>query len=362
MRSEPFAHAPSILPGETSQPVHGHGGAPDWSTAPRTTNVGQAAEKALDRREARRHRRRALRRRRARTSGSSPGKKSASGRPMVANDPHLSLPSPSIFYEVGIDVTAARTRLTLYGVSFPGAPAIVHGTNGHVSWGSTVNPTDVTDVYQEQLVDRRAACRWRRRTRATRSRRRSSRRRSAPTSPATARPTTSWSCRPSAERPAGDGRRAAPEQRAAHQRHRRRPACPCSSRASARRGSSTSSACSRRRDDVGEAIDAQRYFDFGAQNWMYADDRGNIGYKTSAEIPLREDLQAGTVAGLPPYFIRNGTGGNEWIADPDPGRGPGARRTRSCRSPRWTGSSTRSAAGSRTRTRTRPARRSTTTR
>ena len=69
---------------------------------------------------------------------------------------------------------------------------------------------------------------------------------------------------------------------------------------------------------VGEAIDAQRYFDFGAQNWMYVDDRGNIGYKTSGEIPLREDLQAGTVHGLPPYFIRDGTGGNEWIPDPTP--------------------------------------------
>ena len=51
---------------------------------------------------------------------------------------------------------------------------------------------------------------------------------------------------------------------------------------------------------------------------MYVDDRGNIGYKTSGEIPLREDLQAGTVNGLPPYFIRDGTGGNEWISDPTP--------------------------------------------
>ena len=51
---------------------------------------------------------------------------------------------------------------------------------------------------------------------------------------------------------------------------------------------------------------------------MYVDDRGNIGYATSGEIPLREDLQAGTVNGLPPYFIRNGTGGNEWIADSTP--------------------------------------------
>src|SRR5215213_1553737 len=48
---------------------------------------------------------------------------------------------------------------------------------------------------------------------------------------------------------------------------------------------------------------------------MFADDAGNIAYYTDVEIPLREDLQAGTVNGLPPYFIRNGTGGNEWIPD-----------------------------------------------
>jgi len=48
---------------------------------------------------------------------------------------------------------------------------------------------------------------------------------------------------------------------------------------------------------------------------MLADRSGNIAYYTSAEIPLREDLQAGAVLGLPPFFIRDGTGGNEWIAD-----------------------------------------------
>ena len=81
------------------------------------------------------------------------GTKSASGRPMVASDPHLSLGSPATFYEVGVDVNGRKDeRLTLYGVTFPGSPAVVHGTNGAVSWGSTVNPTDVTDVYQEQLV------------------------------------------------------------------------------------------------------------------------------------------------------------------------------------------------------------------
>jgi penicillin amidase len=35
-------------------------------------------------------------------------------------------------------------------------------------------------------------------------------------------------------------------------------------------------------------------------------------------VPLREDLQQGSVRGLPPFFIRDGTGGNEWLAAPDP--------------------------------------------
>ena len=52
---------------------------------------------------------------------------------------------------------------------------------------------------------------------------------------------------------------------------------------------------------------------------MYADDSGNIGYKTSAEIPLRQDLQNGSVAGLPPYFLRDGFNNNtRWIPDPTP--------------------------------------------
>ncbi len=55
------------------------------------------------------------------------------------------------------------------------------------------------------------------------------------------------------------------------------------------------------------------FFDFGSQNWSYADKRGNLAYFTSAEMPLREDLQAGTVEGAPPWFIRNGQGGNEWL-------------------------------------------------
>ena len=48
-------------------------------------------------------------------------------------------------------------------------------------------------------------------------------------------------------------------------------------------------------------------FDSGTLNFAYADIDGNIAYFAAAEVPIREDLQNGTVAGLPPWFIRNGT-------------------------------------------------------
>lgn len=65
---------------------------------------------------------------------------------------------------------------------------------------------------------------------------------------------------------------------------------------------------------------ALSFFDVGSQNWAVADTSGNIAYWTCAEAPLREDLQSGTVAGLSPAFVRDGTGAlaNGWIADPSP--------------------------------------------
>ena len=236
---------------------------------------------------------------------------------MVASDPHLSLGSPSTFYEVGVDVDGRRSeRLTLYGVTFPGSPGVVHGTNGHVSWGSTVNPTDVTDVYQEQLTIAGGVP-------------------VATTYKGNLEPTQIIPETFRANQP-GNGTSddlvvvppaaGVPPATIVVPRRNNGPLLSVTGTTGLSvqfTGFSPTREVDyfrllSRADTVAEAIDAQRYFDFGAQNWMYVDDRGNIGYKTSAEIPLREDLQAGTVAGLPPYFIRNGTGGNEWIADPTP--------------------------------------------
>jgi penicillin G amidase len=306
MRSEPFAHAPSIFPGETSGPVKKHGG-PKWSSASLAPDLGQAAKEALENLPAT-----------PPDQGSNvwvvSGKRSASGRPMVASDPHLSLGSPSTFYEAGVDVNGRRSeRLTLYGVTFPGTPAVVHGTNGHVSWGSTVNPTDVTDIYQEQLTVAGGvpvATTYKGNLEPTQIIPETFR----ANQPGNGTPDDVVVVPPSA---------GVPPATIVVPRRNNGPLLSVTGTTGLSvqfTGFSPTREVDFFRllshaDTVGEAIDAQRYFDFGAQNWMYVDDRGNIGYKTSAEIPLREDLQAGTVAGLPPYFIRNGTGGNEWIPD-----------------------------------------------
>ncbi len=80
------------------------------------------------------------------------GAHTASGAPMLANDTHLALRNPSIFYQVHLDTTQAGGSLALSGVNFAGAPGIVLGHNGHIAWGATVVYSDVTDVYVERFA------------------------------------------------------------------------------------------------------------------------------------------------------------------------------------------------------------------
>ena len=75
------------------------------------------------------------------------GAHTASGQPMVANDPHLRYSVPGTWYLVhlkapGINVT---------GASLPGIPCVITGHNENIAWGVTNLQTDVLDVYQEQL-------------------------------------------------------------------------------------------------------------------------------------------------------------------------------------------------------------------
>jgi len=80
--------------------------------------------------------------------------RSATGHALVANDPHLSLAAPAIFWPVAIEVSSEKPAeaLKVSGMAFPGIPGIILGHNEHIAWGATVAGYDVTDVYAETLT------------------------------------------------------------------------------------------------------------------------------------------------------------------------------------------------------------------
>ena len=69
--------------------------------------------------------------------------KSASGFPLLANDPHLGLQAPSVW----ILNSLKAPGLEVYGASFPGVPGVVIGRNNDIAWGVTNAGTDVQDLY-----------------------------------------------------------------------------------------------------------------------------------------------------------------------------------------------------------------------
>ncbi len=77
---------------------------------------------------------------------------SQTGHAMVANDTHLSLTNPPVFYLVQLVNSGPTLPLDVMGVAFAGIPGIILGMNQHVAWGATVSEIDVTDVYQEAVT------------------------------------------------------------------------------------------------------------------------------------------------------------------------------------------------------------------
>lgn len=76
------------------------------------------------------------------------GSRTKSGKPLLANDPHLGLTTPSLWYLVHMRIAGRN----LVGASMPGVPGIILGRNDHIAWGFTnVNP-DVQDLYLEKLT------------------------------------------------------------------------------------------------------------------------------------------------------------------------------------------------------------------
>ena len=81
------------------------------------------------------------------------GSRTTTGKPFLANDPHLAIQMPSIWYEIGLHCqpVSADCPYDVVGVSFPTAPGVIIGHNAKIAWGVTnVNP-DVQDLYVEKL-------------------------------------------------------------------------------------------------------------------------------------------------------------------------------------------------------------------
>lgn len=81
---------------------------------------------------------------------------SADAHAIVSSDPHLSLDAPSVFWMVHLSVHApagkdASQDLEVAGLAFPGIPVVILGENQHVAWGATTAGYDVTDAYAETL-------------------------------------------------------------------------------------------------------------------------------------------------------------------------------------------------------------------
>jgi penicillin amidase len=70
------------------------------------------------------------------------------GKTMIAGDQHLQLPNPMIWYPVQLTVPG---EMDAVGVTFPGIPGIILGTNGKVAWQATVVYHDVNDVFDETI-------------------------------------------------------------------------------------------------------------------------------------------------------------------------------------------------------------------
>ncbi len=235
------------------------------------------------------------------------------GHALLANDIHLALDTPPIFY----DVHLVAPGLNVIGSSAAGTPCVIRGHNRHLAWGVTNSRLDISDVYAETIVV-------------------------DATSPSGLSILHNGTPEPIVPRLEaffynpldGSGLARAPDRPVLSVPRRNNgplitaPAPdPDTGALSALSLQSTAFSATRdiegfcalnRARNLAQFKAALRLIDFGSQNITYADRKGNIAYFTTGEVPLREDLQAMSPAATPPFLIRRGSGGQEWL----PATGP----------------------------------------
>ncbi|MEU4690940.1 penicillin acylase family protein [Actinoplanes sp. NPDC023714] len=239
------------------------------------------------------------------------GRHTANGRPILASDPHLSLESPSTFHPIDLRGGGFDVR----GDSLPGAPFVILGQNQRISYAATQHFMDVTDTYVEKVRPDAASP-------SGLSTLYRGGREPVVAIPETFRVNPRVAGRQDALDvvPAGG---AIPARTLIVPRRNNGPLLSYDEKAGTGlsvqyTGFSPSAELDAFRlfnlaGDVDDFREALQFFDVGGQHFVYADVKGTIAYFTNSEIPVREDLQAGKVHGNPPYLLRDGTGGNEWL-------------------------------------------------
>lgn len=225
---------------------------------------------------------------------------SANGHAMLANDPHLPLFNPPMWY---VNHIVTEDGYSMNGVIFPGLFGVILGHNEHGAWGSTNGFFDVTDVYVEQVTTPL----------------------DYPQSPRT----VLWNGQQvpvlRIEEPFRVRGRSNPVKQVIEVVPHHGPMVPDPNLKDAVVGIAATGMSFRwtghePTDDFRSLIDVMRArnveqfraalssFAVGGQNWIWADIDGNIAYFAKVHIPQRP-------AGVVPYEPVDGTGGAEWLSD-----------------------------------------------
>ncbi|MFV0458582.1 MAG: penicillin acylase family protein [Actinomycetales bacterium] len=82
------------------------------------------------------------------------GQHTASGLPIIADDPHLAATTPSTWYQSGLHCTKvdAECPFDVSGASFAGLPGVMIGHNGSIGWGMSNLAPDTTDFFLERVI------------------------------------------------------------------------------------------------------------------------------------------------------------------------------------------------------------------
>ena len=238
------------------------------------------------------------------------GAHTATGHPMLANDTHLPLGMPNLFYPIHLQAG----HINAAGSSVAGVPFVILGQNQRICWGATVNYVDVTDTFQEQIVRDPASP-------SGLSIVHDGQNEAIVPIPEVFRqnnfdgvPNNLTVVPPGADIP--------PVTLIVPRRNNGPIVRLDQDSGTALSVQYTGSSPTRELETflnwneargLDEFVEGVHRFGVGSVNWAYADVQGNLAFFSSSEVPLREDLQAGSVRGLPPWFIRNGASGNEWL-------------------------------------------------